>query len=274
MVRPTDSVLFLNALKACGGRASNPGLRARLGWSEEKYWRLHEVLYDEGSIEKGRGYGGTVILIPSSGTGIAPVMPNKSEIALVEARVQSPVTSSSTEALVESELYAPAKKQLESSWKKYRSLDETHIDIIASQGRRDTGGSWSRPDLVLIAFKTFEYLPDRVFEIHTFEIKPSYDVTVKGVMEALSHRESSTRAYVIYHTAGRDLTDFPEASRIEALAVRHGIGVFAAKDINDFDAWAEIVPALRVFPDPEDMETFIKRSMSDEAKAKIRKWMK
>ena len=275
MGRPKDADLFLAALADCGGRASNASLRTRLSWSDEKYWRLHGELYDNGAIEKGRGYGGTVILVPMRQSDEGIVQPVNQAVEIVDPGVQSPVAPETTEqTLPEKQLYAPAKIQLERFWHKYRNLDQTHVDDIASQGRRETGGSWSRPDLALVGLRTFEYLPDRVFEIHTFEIKPSYDVTVKGVMEALAHREVSTRSYVIYHTAGRDLSDFPESSRIEALAVRHGIGVFAAKDIEDFDGWAEIVPAKRAFPDPDDMETFIKRSLSDEAKSKIRKWMK
>lgn len=97
------------------------------------------------------------------------------------------------------------------------------------QGRRETGGSWSRPDVTVVGVKKYEFLPDRLLEVFSFEVKASYDVSIKGVLEALAHREAATRSYVIYHTDGRDLGEFPEALRIEELAVRHGIGVFAAK---------------------------------------------
>lgn len=45
-----------------------------------------------------------------------------------------------------------------------------------------------------------------------------------------------------------------------------------AKDIKDFNQWAEIVPARRGTPDPEAVDTFIRRTLSDEAKTKLRKW--
>ncbi len=50
------------------------------------------------------------------------------------------------------------------------------------QGRRETGGSWSRPDLALIGYRKYEFLPERVFELFSFEVKPANDVSIKGVM--------------------------------------------------------------------------------------------
>ena len=50
---------------------------------------------------------------------------------------------------------------------------------------------------------------------------------------------------------------------------RHGVGVYAAKDVNDFAQWAEIVTAPRASPDPEAIETFIRRTLSEETKTKL-----
>ena len=270
MARPKDTTLFINTLMECGGRASNAKLQSQLGWLDEKYWKMHRFLFDAGQIEKGKGYSGTVIIVP----GEPVVIELEENLNLpISVTAQSPVDADET-PLTEDQLYAPAQKELAENWSIRHSLDSIHVENIAKQGRRETGGSWTRPDLALIALKTFEYLPERIFEIHTFEIKASYDVTVKGVMEALSHREAATRSYVIYHTNGLDLVDYPEATRIENLAIKHGIGVIAAKNIFNFNEWADIVPAIRSTPDPDDMETFIKRSLSDEAKSKIRKWLK
>jgi hypothetical protein len=124
----------------------------------------------------------------------------------------------------------------------------------------------------LIAYRKYEFLPEKVFELFSFEVKPATDISIKGVMEALAHREAATRSFVISHTAGKDLSEFPEAERIEEVAARHGIGVYAAKDVNDFNQWAEVVTAIRASPDPEAVDTFIRRTLSDEAKTKLRKW--
>ena len=140
------------------------------------------------------------------------------------------------------------------------------------QGRRETGGSWSRPDLALIGYRKYEFLPEKVFELFSFEVNPANDVSIRGVMEALAHREAATRSFVIYHTGGDDFDAFAEAERIEDLAARHGVGVYAARDINDFNQWKEIVPAQRGTPDPEAVDKFIRRTLSDDAKTKLRKW--
>jgi hypothetical protein len=276
MPRPTDRELFLRELRAVKGRATNGQLQAALGWSKEKYWTIHRALYDYGEIERGRGYGGIVVL-----AGFDPENPDPREEALREnLNKLKPTTkvlndtsiAAALTAARELELYKPVSRELERNWAQYRNLDNCHCEITALQGRRETGGSWSRPDLALIGYRKYEFLPEKVFELYTFEVKAANDVSIKGVMEALAHREAATRSYVIYHTAGKDFEDLPEAKRIEELAAKHGIGVFAAKDVEDFNQWAEIVSARRSNPDPEAVDTFIKRTLSETAKTQIRKW--
>ncbi len=53
---------FLEQLEALGGSAGNGRLREALGWQEETYWRVHQELIDDGTIEPGRGRGGSVAL--------------------------------------------------------------------------------------------------------------------------------------------------------------------------------------------------------------------
>ena len=93
-------------------------------------------------------------------------------------------------------------------------------------------------------------------------------------MEALSHREFATKAYVIYCTDGVSFESSPEAKRIETIAGKYGIGVISALDPDNEDTWEEIVPAMRIAPDPEEMDLFIKRTLSSETKSKILKWLK
>jgi hypothetical protein len=269
MARRSDKDVFLDALKGQGNRAGNTTLQRELGWEETKYWKIHELLFKEGQIEKARGYGGSVILAQhDTPTATAAAEPRDS---LAPATVES-VAEALVEYASELQLYPVVKKQLEAHWTLMHQLDDCHCEITALQGRRDTGGSWSRPDLVIIAFRKYEFLPERVFELFSFEVKPATDVSIKGVMEALAHREAATRSFVIYHTAGQDFSAFPEAKRIEELAARHGVGVYVARDANDFNQWAEIVTAPRASPDPEAMDTFIRRTLTEEAKTKLRKW--
>jgi hypothetical protein len=188
-----------------------------VGWASEKYWRIHGELFEAGEIEKGRGYGGTVLLAKASEEADADSVHSGSARPEIIQICEAPDPYRVTPEL---ELYEPALGQLRDNWCKRRQLDDCHCEIVALQGRRETGGSWSRPDIAVIGYRKYEFLPERVFELHTFELKAASDVSIKGVLEALAHREAATRSYVLYHTAGKDLDDFPESSRIEELASR------------------------------------------------------
>ena len=277
MAKRTYKEIFLSALQAHGGRAGNTSLIRELEWAKDKYWSIHRQLFDEGIIEKGKGYGGTVILAQKSEETRHSAEPTSDKPVAQEPKNEE-IFGAKNDGLAEEfskelQLYPPVKKQIVANWGfRKQQLDDLHCEITAQQGRRDTRGSWTRPDLILIGKRKYEFLPQSVFELISFEVKHSNDISVKGVMEALTHRESATRSFVIYHTAGKDFFDFSEAERIEELASRHGVGVYAAKDINNFDEWAEIVPGARSSPDPEALDTFIKRTLSDEGKTKLRKW--
>lgn len=233
MPRSTDNSVFLQALSSSGGRATNGQLRAQLGWPEGKYWRVHQALFDDGLVEKGRGRGGTVLLVAAEAEGTSSEA--LSAVSVDRASTVEPIVATDQPTFgSELDLYEPVHVQLQRHWTLRRQLDECHCEITALQGRRETGGSWSRPDLCVIGSRKFERFPDRVFELHTFEVKAAHDVTIKGVLEALAHRESATRSYVLYHTADKDFSSYPESSRIEELASRHGVGVLAANVIDKF----------------------------------------
>jgi type I restriction enzyme M protein len=82
MTRPTvedDKHAFAEQLAKLGGYSGNVRLRGELQWTEERYWRTHSILLDEGSIVRGRGKGGSVTLIqienatPNEEIAVAPV---------------------------------------------------------------------------------------------------------------------------------------------------------------------------------------------------------
>jgi len=277
MARPTNASRFLGYVREAGGKIGNGALLKLLGLSEDKYWALHQDLIDAGLIARGRGQGGTVLLVvPESieeAKQSAAALPKAELEAVSEVLVEASEEAALQPEIKELDLYKPALAELSKNWAKRKQLLHAVYEITALQGRRDTGGSWSRPDLVAVGLRKFEYLPDRVLEIYSFEIKAENDLSIKGVLEALAHREASTRAYVIYHTGGKPWDDVPEAQRIEQLAARHGVGVIVASDINDFkDCWDERVTATRSGSDPEVLDRFIKVTLSEDAKSQIRKW--
>lgn len=63
MAKPSindDAKVFLSTLRKIRERVGNGFLRGTLGWREERYWRVHELLLDRGKIVRGRGRGGSV----------------------------------------------------------------------------------------------------------------------------------------------------------------------------------------------------------------------
>ena len=67
MPRPTltdDRKTFLSALRKIGSSIGNLSLREYLGWTEDRYWKVHAILLDDGLIMRGRGRGGSVRRAP------------------------------------------------------------------------------------------------------------------------------------------------------------------------------------------------------------------
>jgi hypothetical protein len=267
MGRPSvdsDKELFLSTLEGLGKTAGNVTLREKLHWGDDRYWRTHSALLDEGTIVRGKGKGGSVSLV----------------IHTTDSDASSQSTSLSadsvpTDLAKEISLYDPAKSAIETGWVKERGFDEAIVEITGLPGRRYTGGAWTRPDLAVVATKAYPYLPGRAFEIITFEIKREDAVNVTGVFEALSHLQFASQSYVVFCTAGKNLdTDFRDVDRILNLAKLHGVGVIAASDVKDYEAWSELVEPRRNVLDPEQANLFIGTCFSENAKARIIKWHK
>jgi hypothetical protein len=55
-----DKAKFLRDLPKKGMIGNIAFCRDTLGWSEERYWKVHALLIADGKIQKGRGKGGTV----------------------------------------------------------------------------------------------------------------------------------------------------------------------------------------------------------------------
>jgi hypothetical protein len=221
MGRPSvdqDKVSFINKLNALGGTAGNVSLRADLGWDDDRYWRTHGLLSDEGVIARGRGKGGSVSAVSREPEA------RDTDAAPVETGVSSR----------EFDLYEPAKVTIEMTWVKERAFDDHMVEITALPGRRNTGGTWTRPDISVLATKAYPYLPDRIFEIITFEVKTADAVNVTAVFEALSHAQFATQSYALFATNGLELEKCcPDAQRLLSLANQHGIGVIVAADIKE-----------------------------------------
>lgn len=266
MPRPSideDKAQFLERVKAHGGSVGNTRLRGELGWTDERYWRTHAILLDEGGISRGRGKGGSVNIV-----GTEPAEALGAEVAPAEVILDPGPRR-------EVDLYEPAKLAIESGWVRERGFDEAIVEITGLPGRRTTGGTWTRPDLAVLAVKAYPYMPGRHFDMITFEVKKSDAVDVMGVFEALSHLQFASLSYVVFCTNGADFENtYKDTDRILSLAKTHGVGVIVATDIGRYETWEEYVEPRRNVPDPEQANLFIGTCFSEEAKARVIKWHK
>lgn len=244
---------LLETVRRKGGTAGNSSLRNELQLSDDQYWSLRNRLVDSGDLIRRRGKGGSVRIVEPE-------------------RVPQPDLE--RPELTEADLYDPLERVLRESWAREQKFGQYHVENTARQGRRDTGGTWTRPDLVVASLTTFLYVPDKHFDIVTFEVKDRSGLDVTAVYEALAHHRASTRSYVLPHIPNAPPEDDRYLSRIEEEAGRHGIGFIVAGTPDDWDTWEERVEATYRAPSPETLNNFINLQFSAEAKNKILKWFR
>jgi hypothetical protein len=261
----------IEEIENSGRRAGNISLQKILkpkGWSEDQYWQIRDRLVDKSQLERGGGKGGSVRIVkpaaaPASGpTTQAPYAPE-------------PAAQPAPARLREDELYDPVAETLRSAWVKDMRYGDVLLDVTARQGKRDTGGKWTRPDITLATMTTLLYVPGKLFDVVTFEIKPSDAIDVTAVYEALAHRRAATRSYVWIHVPESSASSTQEAlDAIVSEAKRHGIGVISAGDPKDYETWDELVEATRAEPDPQRLNDFITVQFTAGNKDELLKWMR
>jgi len=243
---------FIAELEARGGSAGNRALRTALQWNEEFYWKVQDRLIRDGRIEVGRGMGGSVKLVP-------------------EAVEEIPVPQKGKAAQAERTLYAPLAESLKSKWIVRFSLDEAMVEETHSRGSKDTGGTFTRPDITAVGLRTYQYLSRRL-EVITFEVKPAGSVDIMAVLEAIAHREAAHRAYVIYATSREKFDQAAEVGRIMELAQKFGIGVLLAQTPDAVESWDLVIDAIRHEPDPGRLDRFLHDLPNQKMKDEISKW--
>ncbi|MBZ5625897.1 MAG: hypothetical protein LAQ69_45490 [Acidobacteriia bacterium] len=258
---------LITKLKEKGGHAGNVALQRELGWEEEAYWPIRDRLVDSGLLELGRGRGGSVSLV----TQVPLIQPNTSE------SVSTPVPLISPQRVSEGELYDPVADVLRKQWARDLRFRSHVVEVTARQGRRDTGGTWTRPDIVTAALRVFPHVPGKFFDLITFELKPFDGIDVTAVFEALSHRRAATQAYVWLHVpAGEESNSELVAllKRIEEEASQHGVGMIVGADPSDYSSWDLRLRAVRVEPDPESLNEFIAQQLSGLARDELAQWFR
>ena len=260
-----DEASLFTLVPKDGSTVGNIAAQRKLKWGDEQYWRVRDALVDRGLLAVGRGRGGTirrVIDTPQTevvSVAVAPGVDATAAVAIAEAVIRR-----------EEELYEPISSVLKGDWARDRRSNLLSVEVIARQGRRATGGTWSRPDLVSVEVRNLLYYPTKILEVITFEVKPADAIDVQAVYEALAHRRASTRAYVLLHVPDKQAKAYQEAvEAVCAVARTHGVGVVTFSDPADYNTWEERERAERVEPDPERMNQFIETQLPDPVKNRI-----
>jgi hypothetical protein len=180
----------------------NIRLRSLVDLDNESYRAARAELLDAGLVELGRGRGGSV-----------------------SRAVEQPVepTVSDTFVRVESDLYAPFRDWLKSS---YEGSSYFFDAQITATGRRRPRGSgrWSRPDVTSVLVDRPEWLPQVEVEVSTYEIKPaSVAQTIDSVYEAAAHGKQAHKASLVIEG---DETTEPLSDEVKATARRFGLGLY------------------------------------------------
>lgn len=256
-----DEQTLLDHLPKDGSRKGNQAVRRELGWDEDRYFAARNRLEDRAYVLRGQGRGGSVR------RNLTPTSPS-----VVTVPVDSGISATEVVDTIQSELdlYEPMRKVIAGEWAKDHRIEPVAVEITAQQGRRSTGGRWSRPDITSVEVRTFSYVPGKYLEVVTFEVKPANAINVQAVYEALAHRRAATRAYVLVHVPSEAASQLADViADIGAVARGHGVGLITVEDPGNYETWEEHEAAERFEPDPERLDEFISAQLSDQAKNRI-----
>lgn len=251
-----DPDILREKLAELGGGAGNKALRVALDWDIDRYWDARQPLVDNGEILLGRGKGGSVILV---------IAEEEEAVEAEPARVN------------EVELYPPIKEQIEKNWLRQQGVDTAKkkyvVEITAQQGKKKTGGRWTRPDLSILTVERFDFPPAKVLDLITFEVKPGDDISILGVYEALSHKKFATKSYVAFNASRACFFEGgQEGDRIQFACREHGIGLLLMEQVDDESTWEELVAPARTFPDNREIDGKIKQLFAGSLD-EIRDWL-
>jgi hypothetical protein len=268
MKRSSNEDVLLSLVPEDGGAVGNVALLRQLkhrGWSEEKYWNVRDQLLNDGVLVRGRGKGGSVRRV----------------LAETVEVVTSPTIEAATALMAKGQkgsselsLYEPLLRVLSNDWAREMRIepDQIHFEITALQGRKATGGTWTRPDITAVSVRTFEYLPSKYLDIWTFEVKAVDWLDVTAIFEAAAHGSRATRSYALIQIPG-ELSDREEdiLGRCEREATRLRVGLITFTEASRFETWETRVEAPRVDTAPEELESLISQ-LSNEAKRRLARW--
>lgn len=273
------SKVLLSLIPESGSNIGNVTLREKLKEAirrsgitatvtDQDYWLLRDSLIDEGHIEQGRGRGGSVhrIIISAETLNVDVVAPESGvfPISQIEPIAQK---------LLESALYEPFLKAITEGYVKENRIKRFVSEITASQGRRATGGKWTRPDVIIAAVRTYHFTPGKRLEVITFEVKPNLATAFEGVYEALAHSVFAHRSYLAVNVKDyKEDEELPD-ERIIQECERHGVGYMTFEDPANYGTFEIVIGAKLREPDPFEVDNFIRKQLNPENQDQLREFL-
>jgi hypothetical protein len=193
--------LIFDAIPEDGTAVSNRRIRNTVKLSEGAYHKARSLLLATGEVEKGRGRGGTLRRLEQVDPGKRPGAANR-----------------------ETDLYEPFQRWLDDQ--EDSSENAFWLTKITGHGggQRRATGEWSRPDVVSLSLRRWEFLPTVKVQLSTYELKPFKQARrLAGVYEAAAHQRRSHYSYLVVEWPLDGESPLPEAIVDET--IRHNIGL-------------------------------------------------
>jgi hypothetical protein len=211
--------------------------KSKLG---KHYWNVRKQLVDTGFLTLGKGRGGSV----ARSAAKAGAVPAVSEHRLWVDR--------------EFELYEPLRKWVADEWgKDVEPVDFFEVRVTgSSRNQQRASGKWSRPDVTLVEAYSYEYLPEPVLDITTFEIKKSSDVEdIQCIFEAAAH---SRRAHYSFLVVEVENSEYQFPDRLTSELERFNIGLICMwKEKGAWKFEQREWETDRLNPEPEELNALL-----------------
>ena len=251
MARISDKEKFIKLVPEDGSTVGNFSLKKDLGWDDEKYWNIRDELISDGMISVGRGKGGSVYRLA---------------VPVIEKEVTDKYKR-------EDSLYEPFLKVISTFFIKDKKIKNYICQKTANQGKKKTGGKWTRPDISIVSVDTYSFLPGKFLDIISFELKMWADFNVAGVFETAAHSKYATKSYYVAYLPGEWDPENMEHVRIKSECERFGVGLMYFTDPEKYETYEILVEPERRMPDPADMDQFINIQIDDANKRKLSEYL-
>jgi hypothetical protein len=249
-----EGEMIMAALPSDGSTIGGLRLRSLLDLDDETYIRARNQLTAAGLIDRGRGTGGT--------------------IARAEARADATPASKARLVAKEADLYDPFLSWIQAELDGRPGF--AHAKRTASpKGWASSSGKWSRPDVTAVQVLTYEWLPQVIVEVLSYEIKRNADAQkLESVYEAAAHQRWAHRASLVVEL-DRDGGALPDAMLDEIRRFRLGLYVMRRRDDGGFEIREDIEPTRSEDAEAEDVndliDTFLGRDT--DLRNEYRRWI-